>query len=275
MQRAGDLELIDVDRRDGLRGQQGERVDADDDGGFERLAALLRHLEEHVGMARQQQHAETVRAAQLAAVDRDVLLSRARIAGDHQPGGDIGAAVVLVVDGKRQQAREVHVMIGVTMDHLLRRRRRGLPPRDRIERGVLEARQDLARLDAHRLGHPAAVGYETGDDRNRMPARTRKQRCAQPVETLGDGRELEAKPDAGLDDRQPVTRREMVEPVPQRADRLRRVVAARSRRVVSRLSGGLKRSANVGHTCLDANGIAEMYHCRATRPTRAGEPNGH
>ena len=61
-----------------------------------------------------------------------------------------------------------------------------------------------------------------------MPVRAREQGGAQPVEALGDGRELEAQVDAGLDHDQPVARGEMVEPVAQRAYRLRRVVAVRS-----------------------------------------------
>jgi hypothetical protein len=118
VQGAGNFQLVDVDRSDGLRGKQGQRIDPDDNGGLERPPARFRHLEEHVRVARQQQHAQPVRAAQLAAMDRDVLLSRARIAGDHQAGGDVGPAVVLVVGGKRKQLLEIHL----AMNDLLRRR---------------------------------------------------------------------------------------------------------------------------------------------------------
>ena len=266
VQRTGDLQLVDIDRSDGLGGQQCERVDSDDDGGFERAPALLRHLEEHVGMARKKQHAEAVGPAQLAAMDRDVLLARARIAGDHQAGRDIGAAVVLVVSWQWKQMLE----IDLTMDDLLRRRRCRLPPRDRIERSLLKARQHLSRLDCHCLGHPVAIGDEAGDHGDRVPPRTRKQRCARPVETLGDGRQLEAKSGAGLDHQQAIARRQMIEPVAERPDRLRRVVAVRSRR--RELSAGLKRFAHGANDLLVSTRTAlqNMYHRGEAGPTRPG-----
>ena len=102
-----------------------ERIDADHDRGVERLTALLGHVEEHVGVARQQQHAEPVRPGELAAVDRDVLLSGLRIAHDHQAGADVRPAVVLVVGRQRQLAHQ----IDLAMHHLLRRRGRHLLPR--------------------------------------------------------------------------------------------------------------------------------------------------
>src|SRR5262249_48346624 len=154
----------------------------------------------HVGVARQKQHAETVGAMQLAAMDGDVLLSRARVACDHQPGRDVRAAVVLVVGGERKQPLEIHL----AMDDLVRRRRSRLAPGNRITRGLLKASENLARLDPHGLGHPAAVGNQPGDDRDRMSARPRKQGGAQPIETLGDGCELEAQANARLDHHQPL-----------------------------------------------------------------------
>ena len=118
----GDLELVAIERDDRLGGEQGERVDADHDGDLKRLTGPLRHFEEHVRMARQKQHAETVGPVQLAAVDGDVLSSRPRIAGDHQAGGNIRPAVVLVVSRKRKLPREIHV----AMHHLVHRRRHRL-----------------------------------------------------------------------------------------------------------------------------------------------------
>ena len=109
LQRAGDLQLVEVERRDRLRGEQRQRIDADDDRGVERLAALLGHIEERVGVARQQQHAEPVRPGELAAMDRDVLLSGLRIAHDHQAGADVGPAVVLVVGRQRQLPHQIDV----------------------------------------------------------------------------------------------------------------------------------------------------------------------
>ena len=64
---------------------------------------------------------------------------------------------------------------------------------------------------------------------HRVPAGPRKQRRAQAVEPFGVGRELEPQVDIGLDDGEPLARRQMVEPVAQRADRLRRIVAMRAR----------------------------------------------
>src|SRR5207245_9122225 len=164
----------------------------------------------------QKQHAETVGPMQLAAVDGNVLLSRAWVAGDHQPGRDVSAPVVLVVSGERKQPLEVHV----PMDDLVRRRRGRLPPWNRITRGLLKTGKNLPRLDPHGLGHPATVGNQPGDDRNRMSAGTWKYGGAQSVETLGDGRQVEAQANARLDHHQPIARREMIEPVPQRTDRL-------------------------------------------------------
>src|SRR2546429_318923 len=92
MQRTGNLQLVDIDRSDGLGRKQRQRVNADDDRRLERTATLLRHLEEHVGVPRQKQHAETAGPMQLAAVNRDVLGSSARIAGDYQAGGGGRAA---------------------------------------------------------------------------------------------------------------------------------------------------------------------------------------
>ena len=191
--------------------KQRQRVNADDDRRLERTATLLRHLEEHVGVPRQKQHAETAGPMQLAAVNRDVLGSSARIAGDYQAGGDVRAAVVLVMGGKRQQPREVHV----PMHDLVHRRRGGLPPRNRMQRRVAKAREHLARLHAHGVSHPGAVGNEAGHDGDRVSARTRKQRSPHSIEPLGNGRQLETQADTRPEDHEPIARREMVEPIPQ------------------------------------------------------------
>ena len=53
MQRTGNLELVDVDWSDGLGREQRQRIDPDDNRRFERASALLRHLKEHVRVARQ------------------------------------------------------------------------------------------------------------------------------------------------------------------------------------------------------------------------------
>ena len=123
VQRARDGQLVEIDRRDRLRRQQRERIDADDDRDIERLAGALGRLVEHVGVARQQQRAEPVRPAELQPVDRDVLDAGRGIARDQQAGGDVGAVVVLVVRRQRQLLAE----IDLAMHDLLHRRVRRPP----------------------------------------------------------------------------------------------------------------------------------------------------
>jgi hypothetical protein len=153
-------------------------------------------------------------------MDRDVLLSGFRIAHDHDARGDVRSAVVLVVGRQRQDLRNVHRR---AMHDLLGLRGFHLLPRHWIGRRLLEMRQHFAGLDAHRLGHPAAVGNEAGHHRDRMTAGLRKQGGALAVEPLGVGRELELQTDLRLQHGQAAAGGEMVEPVPQAADRLRRV----------------------------------------------------
>ena len=154
VQRARDFQFVVVERGDRLRRQQRQRIDADHDGNVERLvrpaSAIWKNM---LGMARQQQHAEAIRAAHLATVDRDVLLPGPRIARDQQARGDVRPAVVLVVRRHRQLLEQVDF----AMHHLLHGRVADLAPRQRIGRGVLEPGEQVSRLDAHRLGHPAAV----------------------------------------------------------------------------------------------------------------------
>ena len=137
MQRAGDRQLVEVERHDRLRGKQRERIDPDHDRDRQILALLLDHAVVGKRVARQQEHAEAVRSAQLQAMDGDVLRSRFRVARDHEPGGDVWAAVELVVGRQRQQPGE----IDVAMHHLLRRRARRFAPRQRVEQRMLEMRE--------------------------------------------------------------------------------------------------------------------------------------
>jgi hypothetical protein len=104
-----------------------------------------------------------------------------------------------------------------------------------------------------------------------MSARTRKQRGAQPIETLGDGCQFEPKAGAGLDHHQAIARRKMIEPVAERPDRLRRVVAVRSRG--SKLSARLKRFAHGANDLLVSTRTAlqNMYHRGEAGPTRTPE----
>ena len=90
-------------------------------------------------------------------MDRDVLGAGPGVASDHQAGGDIRPAVVLVVGGKRKLPRE----IDVAMHHLVHRRRRRLAPWDRLKGGVAKAGENLARFHPHGISHPRPVGNES------------------------------------------------------------------------------------------------------------------
>ncbi len=90
-------------------------------------------------MARQQQHAQTVWAVHLAAMDGDVLLAGFRIARDQEAGADVGPAVVLVVGRHRKLLQEIDVAV----DDLLHRRVADLAPRQRIGCRVLESGEQL------------------------------------------------------------------------------------------------------------------------------------
>ncbi len=155
MQRAGDLELVLVERRDRLRGQQGQGIDADRDRDIERLAVPFGGSVELAEVARQNQDAQLVRALELQPVDRDVLAAGFGIARDHQPGGDVGAGVELMMGRQRQQFLQID---RVAVRHLLAGSTAGgdLAPRQRLVGGVAIARQQRAFLDAHRLRDPGA-----------------------------------------------------------------------------------------------------------------------
>ena len=181
VQRAGDFKLIGIDRRDRLRGEQRQRIDADDDRdrkGLPPRSAISKNMKV---LARQQQHAQPVRRAQLAAMDRDVLLAGARVARDHQAGRDVGPAVVLVMGRERQEALEIE-----RADARPPARAR-IPPRTESDASAASwKRASIRRADAHRLRHPAAVGDEPGDDRDRDGRRAREQRCPLAVKSFGD-----------------------------------------------------------------------------------------
>ena len=160
-------------------------------------SALLGHLEEHVGVARQQQRRRggSGPLSWQRWIETFCLPVRG-LRAIIRPARDIGAAVVLVVRRERQEPGRD-------------RPRDGPPPApapmpiSRQGSGLSAASWKRAstsrRLDAHRLGHPAAVGDEPGDHRHRMSARTREQRRTAAVQPLGDGGKLEPQPDAGLE----------------------------------------------------------------------------
>ena len=215
VQRAGDREFVDIERRDRLGGERGQRVDADGDGDLERLACALRFAVEGERVAGQQQNAEFVRRVDLAAMDGDVLRAGLRISRDQQAGADIGAAVELVVGRDRQLRDEIDAL----MHHLLRRRSGDFPPRQRMRRGVGEARQHGVGHHAHGVGDPGAIAEQARHHRDGMTAGSRKERRLLAVEALGNRGQLVAQIDARPHDRQPVVRGEIVEPATQGGDR--------------------------------------------------------
>jgi hypothetical protein len=215
MQAAGDGELVEVDRRDGLRRQRGQRIDADHHGHRQRLARALGRLEERMQVARQHQDAEPVAAVDLNAVDRHVLHPGGRVARDHQAGGDVGAAVVLAVGGNRQQRTDIQRGIGAKVVHDLLAGSlagRDLAPRRGPLAGLAEAAQHLGLRHAHRLGDPRALRHEARHHRHRMPAGLREQHGLPAVEPLGHGGQRMREPDAGPGDREPVGRGQMAQP---------------------------------------------------------------
>jgi hypothetical protein len=232
MQRAGDFQLVMVHRNDGLGGEQGKRIGADDDRYLQRFARLFGHLVEHVRMARQYQDANPIRPADLAAVDGDVLHAGARVARDDQPGGDVRTAVQLVVGRQGQQAGEIDA---VAMHDMLNRGARHLRPRNGVLRRGTEAGNDLRAGNAHDFRHPASIPEQAGDDRNGMAVRLRKKGRLFSVEPLGDGGQRVAQGDAGADHGQPVGVRQSVEPVTQGSDRLARRSVGAACRLASRI----------------------------------------
>ena len=91
VQRARDLELVDVDRGDRLRGEQRERIDADDDGAPRAAAAPAPPSRRTCGRgaAAAARRGGSVRSAGSGGSRRSACPVRG-IARDHQPGGDVG-----------------------------------------------------------------------------------------------------------------------------------------------------------------------------------------
>ncbi len=116
-ERPGDLQLVVAEGHDGLGGEEAGGIDADHEGDFEAPALGLSLAIEIVGMPGQNQHADPVRTADLAAQDGDVLQAGLRVPGDHQARRDVGAAVVLVQSRHRQELQDVE---SLPVDDLLR-----------------------------------------------------------------------------------------------------------------------------------------------------------
>ena len=179
---------------------------ADHQGDFQRLAGLFRHLEIVLGMARQQQHAKPVGAADLTAMDGNILDAGPRVAGNQKRRGDVRPAVELVVFWYRQVLEKIDVAV----DHLVHRRGGDLDPRQRLARRALKTRQQRGRGDADKIGNPAAIGKKVGDDRHGVAARRRKQYGPFALELLRHGGKFvnqgKARPRHGepVGDRQPL-----------------------------------------------------------------------
>jgi hypothetical protein len=109
------------------------------------------------------------------------------------------------------------------MDDFLRGRGRHFLARDRMQRGILKARQHFTWFDAHRLGDPLPIGNQPRDHRHPVSVRTREQRGLASVEPLGGGGQFKTQRGIRLDHGEPVTRSQMVEPIAERADRLRHI----------------------------------------------------
>ncbi len=96
-----------------------------------------------MGVARQEQHADTIGSAHLTAMNRDVLNAVLRIARDEQRRSNIGSAIEFVVFGNRQLAKQ----IDMTMHHLLSWRFGNLDPWYRPAHRILKMRKQI--LDCH------------------------------------------------------------------------------------------------------------------------------
>ena len=215
LERPRDLELVRIEGQDGLGGEQGGRIHADDHRDRKRLAARLGRVVEAVEVAREHEDAEPIGAAHLEAVDRHVLIPGLGIGRDDETGRDVGAGVVLVVDGDGKVALEVHL----PDDFLLHGRRpRGvhLPAGKGRFDGPLIAVEEARFVRAERLRDPGTGGHEPGHDGDRVAA-VRLGEPGRPatVEALRDRGEGEAQRNPGPGAGEPPRRLEPFEPAAQ------------------------------------------------------------
>ena len=201
-QRAGDFHFIVIERRNGLRRQNAGRMHADHQRDLQRFAGFLRHAEIMSRVPRQQQHADAIGAADLAAMDRDVLNAGRRISGNQQRRRNIRAAVVFVVLWDRQLPQQVDVAV----NHVMHRRRRHLDPRQRMADGVLEPGQQLPTGNAEGVRDPAAIGEQIGDHRNVVLTRLGEQDGALQLKLFGHRRQFVDQRNAVAGDHKPVGR---------------------------------------------------------------------
>ena len=186
-QRAGDFHFVVIERSDRLRRQNAGGMHADHQRDLQRLAGLLGHAEIMPGVPRQQQDADTIRTAHLAAMNRDVLNAGLRISGDQQRRRDIGPAVVFVVLRDRQLPEQI--------DLAMNRRHAPAPPSPRpmaadgerrsgtgtaVRRWERRGESAIQLRSANRLATTGIV----------MLARLRKQHGALQFELLGHRRQF-------------------------------------------------------------------------------------
>ncbi len=170
-ERPGDLQLVVAEGHDSLGCEEAGGIDADHEGDFEAPALGLGLAVEIVGMPRQDQHADPVWTADLAAQDGDVLQAGLRVPGDHQARRDVGAAVVLVQSRHRQELQDVE---SLPVDDLLRGGGVAFVPGERLSGGLLEMGDEAILRGAEGLRHPGPARHEARDDGARMPPGLRK-----------------------------------------------------------------------------------------------------
>ena len=166
-------------------------------------------------MTRQEQCAELLGAGHLQSHDRDVLTASLGVFRNNQAGGDVGAAVVLVVGGDRQVAQQVWRQL----DDVLGRSFGDDLAGTWIGGGVLEPGEHVGVIDAHGFRDPLAGRDEARDDRQSVATGIGEERGLAAVENLGDGRDLVGEVRVGFGHREAAGRSQMRQPIPQRGER--------------------------------------------------------
>ena len=209
-ERPGDLQLVVAEGHDGLGGEEAGGIDADHEGDFEAPALGLGLAVEIVGMPGQDQHADPVRTADLAAQDGDVLQAGLRVPGDHQARRDVGAAVVLVQSRHRQELQDVE---SLPVDDLLRGGGVAFVPGERLGGSLLEMGDEAILRGAEGFRHPGPARHEARDDGARMPPGLRKQAGLPAVEAVRHRRRLVAQADSRPRDGEAPIPGQPIEPV--------------------------------------------------------------
>ncbi len=158
VQRAGNFKFVGIDRRDGLGGQQRERVDADHHRHVERLVARFGLVVESPKVPRQHEDRHALLRMHLDAVDRHVLYAGRGVARDDQSGRDIRAVVVLAVRRHRQHIAHVAVAVYYLLARCFVRRH--FAPGQRLVSRITKALQQFGLGHAHGFGDPGTARHE-------------------------------------------------------------------------------------------------------------------